>query len=41
MSVFFTSVFLLPTLSSQELASGRGMYCHGTGLTRCYNSVLS
>ena len=33
---FFTSVFLLPLLGSQELALGRGMYCYGTDLTRCY-----
>jgi len=39
-SVFFTSVFLLPILGSQELALGRGMYCHGTGLTRYYDLVL-
>jgi hypothetical protein len=38
-SIFFTSVFLLPLLGSQELAFRRGMYCHGTDLrvvmTRC------
>jgi hypothetical protein len=32
---FFTSVFLLPLLSLQELAFQRGIYCHGTGLMRC------
>ena len=33
---FFFSVFLLSSLGSQELALGRGVYCHGTDLMRCY-----